>query len=232
MPVPSKPGVGEHALEPIYIPDEAVYDIQSFLVPDHYKPYIQQILIPNGVLKSRIEKLAFDISRAYGNEEFHVICLLKGSRGFFTALLKYINRIHNYSSHEGERHKYFEHYVRVRSYCNDESTGRIEIISEDLSCLKGKNILIVEDIIDTGKTMLKFCDYLKKYEVKSIGVACLFIKRTPLWNGFKADFVGFSVPDAFFIGYSLDYNENFRDLDHVCIINDVGKAKYKIEPKQ
>ncbi|VWU49930.1 hypoxanthine-guanine phosphoribosyltransferase [Hepatocystis sp. ex Piliocolobus tephrosceles] len=231
MPIPNNPGAGEFALEPIYIDEEERYDLESFLLPDHYKSYIQKVLIPNGVLKSRIEKLAFDINRAYGNQEFHVICLLKGSRGFFTALLKYLNRIKNYSSNETERHIYFEHYVRIKSYCNDESTGRIEIISEDLSCLKGKNVLIIEDIIDTGRTMIKFCDYLKKFDVKSIAVACLFIKRTPLWNGFKADFVGFSVPDVFIVGYSLDYNENFRDLDHVCIINDAGKAKYKIDPK-
>lgn len=228
MTIPNNPGAGENALEPIYIKDDDGYDLNSFLVPVHYRNYIKKVLVPNGILKDRIEKLAFDIKRVYQGEEFHVICLLKGSRGFFTALLKYLNRIHNYSTDESPKHLYIEHYVRVKSYQNDTSTDRLEIVSEDLSCLKGKHVLIVEDIIDTGKTLLKFCDYLKKFDVKTIATACLFIKRTPLWNGFKADFVGFSVPNEFVVGYSLDYNEIFRDLEHVCLVNEEALKKFRV----
>ncbi|KJP86034.1 hypoxanthine-guanine-xanthine phosphoribosyltransferase [Plasmodium fragile] len=230
MKIPNNPGAGENALEPIYVKDDDGYDMDTFLIPDHYKNYMTKVLIPNGILRNRIEKLAFDIKRVYRNEEFHIICLLKGSRGFFTALLKYLNRIHNYSSTESAKHLYVEHYVRVKSYCNDKSLDRIEIVSEDLSCLKDKHVLIVEDIIDTGKTLSKFCEYLKKFEVKTIAITCLFIKRTPLWNGFKADFVGFSIPDAFVVGYSLDYNEKFRDLEHLCVVNEEGINKFRASP--
>lgn len=227
MVIPNNPGAGENAQEPIYVKDDEGYDINSFLIPLHYKNYITKVLIPNGVLKNRIEKLAFDIKQVYKNEEFHIICLLKGSRGFFSALLKYLNRIHNYSSTEATNHLYVEHYVRVKSYSGDKSLDRLEIVSEDLSCLKDKHVIIVEDIIDTGKTLLKFCDYLKKFQVKTIAITCLFIKRTSLWNGFKADFVGFSIPDGFVVGYSLDYNEIFRDLDHLCLVNEEGIKKFK-----
>lgn len=220
MKIPNNPGAGENALDPIYVKDDDGYDTDSFLLPLHYKNYIKKVLIPNGLLKNRIEKLAFEIQKVYQGQEFHVICLLKGSRGFFNSLLKYLNRIHNYSTDNTSKNVYIEHYVRVKSYQNDTSTDRLEIVSEDLSCLKGKHVIIVEDIIDTGKTLLKFCDYLKKFEVQTIAITCLFIKRTPLWNGFKADFVGFSIPNEFVVGYSLDYNEVFRDLDHVCLVKE------------
>ena len=86
----------------------------------------------------------------------------------------------------------------------------------------------MEDIIDTGNTLTKFCDHLQKnHNCKSIRVASLLEKRTPKSCGFKGDFVGFDVPDVFLVGYCLDYNEHFRDLDHVCALNPSGIEKYR-----
>ena len=100
---------------------------------------------------------------------------------------------------------------------------------DHLSILKGKNILIVEDIIDTGRTMQRLLATLAKYEPKSVTVACLLRKRTPLSDGYAPHHVGFEIPDKFVVGYALDYNEYFRDLDHICAINDHGKEKYSAE---
>eukprot|EP00397_Hematodinium_sp_SG-2012_P061656 GEMP01082031.1.p2 GENE.GEMP01082031.1~~GEMP01082031.1.p2 ORF type:complete len:115 (+),score=27.49 GEMP01082031.1:285-629(+) len=104
----------------------------------------------------------------------------------------------------------------------------LHVMSDDLSVLKGKNVLIVEDIIDTGNTLNQFCAHLKQFEPKCVKVASLLVKRTPL-NQFKGnvDFSGFSIPDDFVVGYCLDYNEHFRDLDHVCVMNESGIVKYK-----
>ena len=87
-------------------------------------------------------------------------------------------------------------------------------------------VLIVEDIIDTGNTLAKFCDILNEKAPKSVRVASLLEKRTPKSNGFKGDFVGFDIPDHFIVGYCLDYNEHFRDLDHVCVMAEAGIKKF------
>ena len=93
--------------------------------------------------------------------------------------------------------------------------------------LRGKNVLIVEDMIDTGRTMQKLLKTISKYEPKSVKVACLLRKRTPLSDGFVPDYVGFEIPNKYLVGYALDYNEYFRDLSHVCVINQAGIDRYK-----
>ena len=74
-------------------------------------------------------------------------------------------------------------------------------------------MLIVEDIIDTGRTMVKLLDLLKQYEPKSIRVTSLFVKRTPLSNGYRPEYAGFIIPNKFIVGCNMDYNEYFRDLN-------------------
>jgi hypoxanthine phosphoribosyltransferase len=107
------------------------------------------------------------------------------------------------------------------------STGDVQIIGmDDLGVLKGKNVLIVEDIIDTGRTMKQLLATLNRHEPKSVNVACLLRKRTPLSDGYAPHYVGFEIPDKFVVGYALDYNEYFRDMNHICAINDHGKEKY------
>jgi len=102
-------------------------------------------------------------------------------------------------------------FVRTRSYINDQSTNNLEIIGfNDLTSLKNKNILIVEDIIDTGVTMLELKTKLDEYEPKSIHVVSLFTKRRKDKNCiFKPDYCGFEIPDHFIVGYALVSFEYF-----------------------
>ena len=87
--------------------------------------------------------------------------------------------------------------------------------------------MFLKDIIDTGKTMQTLLSLVKKHKPKMVKVASLLVKRTPRSVGYRPDFVGFEIPDKFVVGYALDYNEYFRDLNHVCVISKTGKAKYK-----
>ena len=80
---------------------------------------------------------------------------------------------------------------------------------------------------NTGTTMSKLIPALEAFGPKSVRVAALLEKRTHKSCGFKADFVGFSVPDLFVVGHNLDYNEAFREMPHICIINDAGIAHFK-----
>ena len=110
------------------------------------------------------------------------------------------------------------------------SQGEVQIIGMEesaLAGLTGKNVVIFEDIIDTGRTMTKLLNTLSKYSPKSVRVATLLRKRTPLSNCYVPHYVCFEIPDKFIVGYALDYNEYFRDLDHICEITEAGKEKYK-----
>ena len=95
-----------------------------------------------------------------------------------------------------------------------ESTGEVKILGMDNleKSLKGRNVLIVEDMIDTGRTMQKLLKTMQKYEPKTLKVATLLRKRTLISNGYAPDYVGFEVPFKFITGYSIDYNEYFRDF--------------------
>mmetsp|Transcript_17579 Transcript_17579/g.39738 ORF Transcript_17579/g.39738 Transcript_17579/m.39738 type:complete len:108 (+) Transcript_17579:519-842(+) len=99
----------------------------------------------------------------------------------------------------------------------------------DFQNLRGRHVLLVEDMIDTGRTMSKVVPHLRQYvgETGSVRVCALFQKRTPLSCGFEADFTGFTIPNRFVVGYCLDYNEAYRDLNHVCVINDAGIEKFR-----
>lgn len=115
----------------------------------------------------------------------------------------------------------------MKSYVDDKSTGNVTVVGLDsMECLKGKNLLIVEDIIDTGRTMAALLEHLKTFEPNEIKVASLFVKRSPGSSGYRPDYCGFEIPDKFVVGYALDYNDHFRDLSHVCTISNQGKQKY------
>lgn len=99
-------------------------------------------------------------------------------------------------------------FLKVKSYHNDQSTGdiKISLSEEELQGFKGKDVLIVEDIVDTGKTMVALLHLLAKYEPASVKVVSLLVKRTDRSNNYKPDYAGFSIPDLFVVGYCLDYN--------------------------
>ena len=141
--------------------------------------------------------------------------------------MKRLEKINSYSS--GDCVPVKMDFIRLKSYENDESTGDVKIVGGDkLLRLKGQHVLVVEDIVDTGKTMVKLLEILKQVEPASVKVASLALKRTPKSIGYIPDYVGFEVPDRFIVGCAFDYNEHYRDLHHVCVINDIGKEKFKM----
>ena len=95
--------------------------------------------------------------------------------------------------------------------------------------VRGRNILIVEDIFDSGTTIMKTREVLLKQGIASLKVATLFHKKNHknIKHNYLADFVGFLIPDVFVIGYGMDYNEYYRDLNHLCVINKEGIEHFK-----
>jgi hypoxanthine phosphoribosyltransferase len=226
-------GHGHGRSEPVVIPDNRLTDKEVVLVPAHYKEDLAGVLIPRGLIRDRIERLAADIRAFYGGEPVHIVCVLKGSRGFFGELIKVLNSMRLYEA-EGVAKiapPFFEYYVRLKKDPNHP--GHVHAISDDLSPLIGKNVLVVEDMINTGLTLSRFCRQLLDMKVKTVRVAALLERRktenpptSPKKTTiFKADFVGFSVPDRFIVGFCLDHNEKYRDLQHLAVLNDDARIR-------
>eukprot|EP00600_Ochromonadales_sp_CCMP1393_P008005 CAMPEP_0174971272 /NCGR_PEP_ID=MMETSP0004_2-20121128/9890_1 /TAXON_ID=420556 /ORGANISM="Ochromonas sp., Strain CCMP1393" /LENGTH=234 /DNA_ID=CAMNT_0016221183 /DNA_START=138 /DNA_END=842 /DNA_ORIENTATION=- len=213
--------------EPYIVSDKKVYmGLDYFYIPAHYKDVLSSILIPYGAIMDRVEKLAYDITQDYNGQTIHVLCVLKGASTFFGDLTSAIMKFHNYA-----RETYIPYtfdFIRVKSYEGTSSTGNVQISGCDLSSFAGKHVLFVEDIVDTGLTMSRAIDYLRaNCNPKSVRVVSLLEKRTDKSCGFKADYVGFSIPDEFVVGYCLDYNEVYRDLPHIAVINQAGIEKFR-----
>ncbi|KAL5111159.1 Hypoxanthine-guanine phosphoribosyltransferase [Taenia crassiceps] len=114
----------------------------------------------------------------------------------------------------------------ISDYCDTvSSTVGIRQIDNAMP-IEDKNVLIVDDICDTGKTLVKLSEYLIESGAKSVMTCCLLLKDTKLNIGYRPDFLGFQIPDEFIVGYAIDYNECFRDLSHICSINEKAKVTF------
>uniref|UniRef100_A0A3P9AMS1 Hypoxanthine phosphoribosyltransferase n=1 Tax=Esox lucius TaxID=8010 RepID=A0A3P9AMS1_ESOLU len=201
--------------------DEKGYELDVFCVPKHYEEDLDRVIIPHGLIMDRTERLARDIVRDMGTHHIVALCVLKGGYKFFADLLDYIKALNQNSD---KSVPLTVDFIRLKSYCNDQSTNSVKVIGGDeLSTLTGKNVLIVEDIVETGKTMETLLSLLSEYKPKMVKV---YVKSQSVRLSLPD--IGFEVPDSFLVGYALDYNEYFRDLSHICILTEGAKEKYKV----
>ncbi|XP_029490295.1 hypoxanthine-guanine phosphoribosyltransferase-like isoform X2 [Oncorhynchus nerka] len=184
--------------------DEKGYELDLFCVPKHYEEDLDRVIIPHGLIMDRTERLARDIVRDMGGHHIVALCVLKGGYKFFSDLLDYIKALNQNSD---KSVPLTVDFIRLKSYCN---------------------VLIVEDIVETGRTMETLLSLLSECNPKMVKVVSLLVKRTPRSSGYRPDYMGFEVPDWFLVGYALDYNEYFRDLGHICILKEKAKVKYKV----
>ncbi|XP_071040478.1 hypoxanthine-guanine phosphoribosyltransferase isoform X2 [Parasteatoda tepidariorum] len=203
MMEPRSPGI-------IIADDYKGYHPDFFCIPKYYEGALECVLLPGGVIRDRIERLAQDIAEDLGNEPVCALCVLKGGYKFFTDLIDQIKKYNHFATRNTIRMSV--DFIRIKSYKDDISDDVQVIGVDDLSEFTGKNVLIVEDVIDTGRTIKELLRLLKTYHVKSAKVASLLVKRTA-GNCYRPDYTGFEVPDKFVVGYAIDYNEYFRDVD-------------------
>ncbi|KAJ0022743.1 hypothetical protein NQD34_014877 [Periophthalmus magnuspinnatus] len=194
------------------------YSLDLFTYPEHYHEDIENVYIPHGVIMNRIERLAHYIMEDFWDNNIMVLCVLKGGYKFCADLVEFIKILGRNSN------KYLEtrvEFIRYKSYMNDQSTEDLHIIGNtDLSFLRGKvcNSLTLA-MVDTGKTMQALLKHVQTFEPKMVKLS------SPLLTLID---VGFEIPNHFVVGYALDYNEYFRDLNHICVISKSGKMKYKV----
>ena len=163
-----------------------------------------KILYSEEKIQSRVKELAEQINKDFQGEELCIICVLKGSTPFCADLIKRISLPLTLE------------FIRVSTYEGDSSTGKVNHLDMTLPPLDGKNVIIVEDIVDTGFT----ADFLIKSinlrnKVKSLRLISLLNKTIARKNDVKVDYFGFEIDDKFVVGYGLDYNGYYRNLPYI-----------------
>ncbi|WP_291259007.1 hypoxanthine phosphoribosyltransferase [Fusobacterium sp.] len=168
--------------------------------------YTIKTLLTREEVERRIKELAKEIEKDYQGKELVVIGLLKGSIVFMSDLIKEINL------------PLAIDFMSVSSYSGTTSTGVIKISKDITIDVKDKDVLIVEDIIDTGLTLSHVKKLFQDREVKSLKICTLLDKPSRRTVEMKGEYVGFEIPDEFVIGYGLDYDQYYRNLPYIGVV--------------
>ena len=167
-----------------------------------------KILINEEDLNKRITKIANDISNDYKDEDIILICILKGAVYFAIDLSRQI-KCKTLSLD----------FMKISSYENNkETTGKINFKLDISENIKDKNVIIVEDIIDSGLTLNYLYNYLIKKNPKSLKICVLLDKKERRQKDIKVDYVGFEIENKFVLGYGLDYEQKYRNLPYIGYI--------------
>jgi len=166
-----------------------------------------KVLIDEQKLQNRIAEIAKQIGEEYKNKEITLICILKGSIFFTVDLARRINEDVKIE------------FIRVSSYGEGtESTGEIKMKLDLKDSIQGKDVIVLEDIIDTGRTLSYLMEYLKMKKPNSIKLCALLDKPERRIKKVKVDYTGFQIPDKFVVGYGLDWDEKYRNLPYIGYI--------------
>ncbi len=166
--------------------------------------FIKEVLLDEDTLLKRIKELGTKITEDYNGKDLVVVGILKGAVIFMSELVKNIKLPITID------------FMAVSSYGKSTiSTGEVRIIKDLDFSVEGKDILIVEDIIDTGLTLNYLTDILKKRGANDVRICTLLDKPERRTVGVHVDYLGFEIPDEFVVGYGLDYSEQYRNLPYV-----------------
>ena len=164
-------------------------------------------LVSEKAVDERIVELGKQISKDYEGKQVHLICVLKGGVFFMCELAKRISVPVSMD------------FMSVSSYGDDtKSSGVVKIVKDLDEAIEGKDVLIVEDIIDSGRTLYYLIDILKKRNPKSVHLCTLLDKPERRVKDVKVDYVGFEIPDEFVVGYGLDYAQKYRNLPFIGVV--------------
>lgn len=168
---------------------------------------IKEILISEEKLKEKIKELGKQIERDYKDKDLLVVCVLKGAVLFLSDLIREINLPLSID------------FMAVSSYGNaTKSSGVVRIIKDLEKDIQGKDLLIVEDIVDSGLTLSYLIENLKSREPRSVKLCTLLDKPERRKVDVSIDYTGFVIPDEFVVGYGLDFAEVYRNLPYVCVL--------------
>lgn len=167
---------------------------------------LSEVMISEEEINAMVDRLATQINNDYQGEELIVVSVLTGGFVFTADLVRKLTMPVKID------------FVQAKSYSGTTSTGELTIKKDISMDIAGKNVLIVEDIIDTGNTLKKLKDYLNSYNPKSLKLCTAFDKPDRRVNDLSSDYNGIVIPDEFIVGYGLDYDDSFRNFKDVRIV--------------
>jgi hypoxanthine phosphoribosyltransferase len=168
-----------------------------------------KILISRDQIAKTVTRLALEINRDYQGKQPLLISVLKGSFVFMADLIRQLDLPLELD------------FVKVASYsAARESSGKVRVVQGVKTPVKGRDVLVIEDIVDTGITISFLLDYLDKKRPASLKLCALTDKPSRRRVTVPIDYLGFSVPNKFIVGYGLDCDEKFRNLPHICTSED------------
>ncbi len=166
----------------------------------------QKVLIRRSAIEKRVKAVARKITRDYKGQRVHLIGVLKGACFFLADLAREIDLETSID------------FISVASYGKGrDSSGQVRLLKDLDTSIAGLNVILVEDILDTGRTLLYLLRILRQRRPKSLRVAALLDKPSRRVVPVKGDYVGFTIPNEFVVGYGLDFAERYRNLKDVCI---------------
>jgi hypoxanthine phosphoribosyltransferase len=168
-----------------------------------------KVLISREQIAKRVAELADQITRDYQNETIVFVGVLKGASIFLSDLARQVKVDATFD------------FISVSSYGSAKRTsGEVKLIKDVDQSLEGKNVIIVEDILDTGLTLSFLRKQFLNHKPKSLKIAALLDKVSRRITDVHGDYVGFEIPDEFVVGYGLDYAERYRNLPDVCVLGE------------
>ncbi len=170
-----------------------------------------RVVLDQETIAKRVKELGEQITRDYKDKKPVVICMLKGAVYFFADLTKNIKL------------PLMLDFARLSSYRNGTTSGQMELIYDITAKIEGRDVILVEDIVDSGKTLAYFIELLKKRNPASVKICAFLDKKERREVDIKVDYVGFDIPCGFVIGYGLDYAEQYREFPFLAEIIDPSK---------
>jgi hypoxanthine phosphoribosyltransferase len=186
--------------------------------PGHRPEESVRVLISDARVKQRLKQLAKEIRRDFPTEPLHLIGVLKGSVFFLTDLARELGGEVSFD------------FLSVSSYGQGtDSTGEVKLIKDLDVSIEGKTVIVVEDILDTGLTLKYLLRFFEEKKPKHLRVVVLLDKVERRIADVRADYTGFAIPNEFVVGYGLDFDERYRNLPDVCVLQFASRGKAKSE---
>lgn len=184
-------------------------------IPNFSESDLEAILLSKEQIDERIDSLAHEISNSYAGKDLTVVCVLSGALVFTADLIRKLDVPTRLDC------------IRADSYADATESSKPPRIASSLKTdIAGKNVLVVDDILDTGKTLSAIISHLEEFEPSSLKTCVLLDKKERRQVDIEADFSGFDIPNAFVVGYGLDFAEHYRHLPCIGAL----KAEFQILP--
>ena len=186
-------------------------------VPTRWREEVQSVLITDGQIARRIRMMSRDIARDFAGREMVVVSLLNGTVMFLADLIRNLSLPLRLD------------FIGVSSYGAGTESGDLVFTKELRLNVRGRDVLLVDDILDTGRTLYRVLGKLRALRPRRIKTCVLLNKAARRVEPVKADYVGFEIPDFFVVGYGLDFAERYRNLPFVGVLR---PQIYKLESQQ